>query len=358
MEDTNKIKNGVEIIKESWNEFKPRILHYVLLSSIAAAGSALYLLLLFFPTSPARVFLFKILFILFSVLSALFSSFSWASIITYTKNGDGNIKRAIRESWRKFFKLFLLFLALGIISGLGYLFLIFPGFILGIYLIFAPFILMSEDSGILESVGRSFKTSRGYWFTIFARMLVIAALGVAVYSPLAFFSMGLGGFGKELADTGNSLITFIYGFYNFVVSLVMPPFLAIYAYRLYKEISLKKNADSSTKDGMVAWKKIVLGIIVAACGLFILSIIFLGLIILKNNPPYVAGADNFSGDGSISPADYAADFVKNLPKNLYDLPEEQRKQIEEYAASLRMDPASLLDTLNEAAAKQFLNSSE
>lgn len=101
----------------------------------------------------------------------------------------------IHDIWREFIakglKLLILVLALGLIIVLGLIALIVPGVILIWRLFLAPYILLDQNTGIKESIKRSWHMTSGYAWPIYSIILLTIVLGVTgavpVFGPIMAF---------------------------------------------------------------------------------------------------------------------------------------------------------------------------
>jgi len=77
---------------------------------------------------------------------------------------------------------------LGIMTFVGAIFLIIPGLIVATIFLFAPAVLLDENTGILESFSRAAELSRGARLMLFVFMIVIGLIGLA---GALFFGIGM-----------------------------------------------------------------------------------------------------------------------------------------------------------------------
>jgi hypothetical protein len=86
-------------------------------------------------------------------------------------------------------KFFAVSMLVGIVVSLGFILLIIPGIIFGVWYCFSLFILINEKTGILESMRRSKALVKGRFWAVFGRLIVFmlfALLGNIVFSFLPY----------------------------------------------------------------------------------------------------------------------------------------------------------------------------
>lgn len=89
-------------------------------------------------------------------------------------------------------RFFVVSILIGIVVGFGFILLIIPGIIFGTWFSFSLFILINENTGILESMRKSKALVKGNFWKVFGRLflfMLFTILGDIVFSPLP---MGLG----------------------------------------------------------------------------------------------------------------------------------------------------------------------
>lgn len=131
-----------------------------------------------------------------NVLSLLLSSVSAVIFILISlsvhKKDFSSIKELLTQAIKKAPKFIGMSLVYNLIVGVGFVLLIVPGIMLMIKLMFAPFILVSENTGIKEAFKRSGELTKGYRSALFGRLLTISLLYLVFFIPLFFLLFGLG----------------------------------------------------------------------------------------------------------------------------------------------------------------------
>jgi len=201
----------------------------------------------------------------------------WSNLTCLYVIKDRGEKIGVRESFKRaWFKLFPYFwiIILAILASLGgFILLIIPGIIVGVSLIFVPFILMSEDLRGMDVLLKSRHLVKGRWWPVFGRWLLIVVLASSiiiglrfVIFPLLFFLIGTANFNFFLSQQNLSFILFILFFEVLIlfVSLILSCFVNIYCFLVYEDLKrLKEGAPFDKKEGRK--KYLILIFITLAC---------------------------------------------------------------------------------------------
>ena len=91
----------------------------------------------------------------------------------------------------------------------GTLCLIIPGIVLSIYLVFAPYLAIIDDSGIEQSIRNSFAISENFWWFLSNRLSLIALILFILVLGLLFIVLGIWFFfrDKSISDVGQQIKT-------------------------------------------------------------------------------------------------------------------------------------------------------
>ena len=96
------------------------------------------------------------------------------------------IREALERGWERFIAFSWLYFLSGFIVVGGYLFCVVPGVIFTVWFIFAQFIVADGKGRGMAALLASREYVRGYWFDVFARLIMIWLFSVAVgWVPLA-----------------------------------------------------------------------------------------------------------------------------------------------------------------------------
>lgn len=365
--EVGRVKGGFKLLTESWGVYKDNWKKFVLIVLIGFVGVLVGALIIggFVILTNTMLVGSKaaLLSIIFSALGmcVIFASyiFSWVVLLVQVKNPGDDLKLSMRKALSLFWVMLLLLIINALVVIFGYIFLIVPGIILAMYLTFSPFILVNDGKGLLASFSESFSLVHGFWFTIFARMLVFGVFSFIVYIPQVVANLlnatiyGVGG-GGTVGGTILSLLTTVYGL---VVSFLVTPLFTIFGYKLYLEVLQKKSGNAEAKDGMKVWKKILLALLPAffVAG-FLFAIVMAAFTVSKNIGDVSGLPSSYDSqlDDGLTNIGGTGDVLADYPKKVEELPEEQRKQLELYAKQVNLTPQALLDQLNVEIAKQLI----
>ena len=152
------------------------------------------------------------------------------------KKGEGttDIKKAVSAGLRYLWK----GIGLSIIVGLALfgltLLLIVPGIIFSIYWAFAIFVLVNENTGIIDAMKGSKKLVKGIWWKIFGYILLLSMIMIAAYIITTVF------------------VTLIIGMSDFITTICfsllqafITPFYLTFMQKFY--LSLKKESPAPKK---------------------------------------------------------------------------------------------------------------
>jgi hypothetical protein len=154
---------------------------------------------------------------------------------------------------------YLLVFLFSVITVLGgYVILIIPGLIAGVYISFAMYTYYFEDKHGLDALITSAWYVRGLWWQIFARrialILVLAAVMILFMLVVGGLVLGLG-FGPDVFSFLVSLFA----------SMIMVPFAMTFSYLLYKDVkSVKENHTPDKNFVDEAEKMFIILVVIAA----------------------------------------------------------------------------------------------
>jgi hypothetical protein len=116
---------------------------------------------------------------------------------------------------------------MAIIVGLGYSILIFPGIIAIVLLIFAPFIFVTENVGVIEAISKSISYVAHNWLRVF---LTLAPIPIIIILTLFFFAYG----GTPILLWSQNQLLFVFIISAFIsVSLML---ITLYVYQIYEDL--------------------------------------------------------------------------------------------------------------------------
>lgn len=174
-----------------------------------------------------------VLIIVFVVVSIWLQS-SLAYAVTHAPEGVG-IKNSLREGWSRAGRyLWISFLA-SLATLVGFLLLIIPGIIIGVWFVFPIVVYMVEGDRGTVALRKSREYVRGYWWAVFGRLVVLFIfLGAISIVPAIFI----------LADS--PALNAIELVYRFALQFFTLPFLSVYIFTLYGHLKQAKASLTQT----------------------------------------------------------------------------------------------------------------
>ncbi|MEI6288707.1 MAG: hypothetical protein WCP18_04020, partial [bacterium] len=205
MENKNSVEipGAIDLVKKSWSIFKliwkkMLLLYGVLVIPLAVILVLLivYVIIAFFGVFSVggsidlnHSVLAKILMVgggLFAVLAVL-ATMAISMIISYSQifiisEADKELK--LKEIFWKGKKYFWRFVLMSIISAMiiyfAYIFFIIPGIIASVFVSFALYALLLENLGAWQAIKRSYNLVKGWWWTIFFRIILFIIVSTAI----------------------------------------------------------------------------------------------------------------------------------------------------------------------------------
>ncbi len=193
------MKSFGELFSKSWNEYKPNfktyskiILLFVIIPSIvmfiAGIPFTLHINNLDITKRPNTFEVYKpelILPLFFvGIIAFLVNLFGGACLIYNSVYKKENKTMSFKESLSGGKKYYWKFAGFGIVTFffifLLYLLLIIPGIIFSVFWVFSGYILIKENTGIKESLKKSYSLVRGNWWRTFGYLLLLFLIFIAV----------------------------------------------------------------------------------------------------------------------------------------------------------------------------------
>ena len=166
---------------------------------------------------------FFLLFGVILVVTVVFSAIAQGSSIKLAseriENGHANIGASVRFAVSKLLWIWALSIVVGVILILGFIALIVPGIILAIMFSLAFPVLLIENKGVLDSMGRSRELVSHRWLKTFATFLVLGIV-ILVASVIVSAISGLLGVASPVV---NGLLSAFY-------QPLFPILMAVYYY--------------------------------------------------------------------------------------------------------------------------------
>ncbi|MDO8435395.1 MAG: hypothetical protein Q7S89_01810, partial [bacterium] len=127
-------------------------------------------------------------------------------------------------------------------------FLLVPGIILMVMFYFGWYIYLFEGQRGIAALRASRQLVRGFWWTVFARLLVLFVFTMLLTLPGYIPILGF--------------------FWNIAIQFVIGPVAALFTIHVWEELRALKKRNAEVNDGMSGGKKFGLGVVMALPFLF------------------------------------------------------------------------------------------
>ena len=166
-------------------------------------------------TTNLSGFIFIIfVFVLFAVLINIFLSLAYF-LIAFSNKKESTLREVVSATSKLYWR-YIAFIVVVMIFLTGlFVLLIIPGIIFSVYWVFAPYILVNERAGIIESLRRSYRIVKGKWWMTFGYSLLLFLIYGIVLVAASFVPFG-----------------------NIIGTLVLTPIMVIFFKNFY--LSMKK----------------------------------------------------------------------------------------------------------------------
>ncbi|MFZ5933219.1 MAG: hypothetical protein ACOYT7_04055 [Patescibacteria group bacterium] len=217
------LRKSIDIFftKENFVYFLKLMLIFLAATFLAIAGSFVLSRLAFptfskggenFLSPPLGIVAIFILFLFFLAVWA--GPVIYESVFRVVEKGALDLEETIVSGWKKAWKFFLVSFVLLLLINLGFVLVIIPGIILGVWFSFSQFIAISEGLGAKESLAKSRALVKGYFFPILGRLLVFMLVFMLI-----------------------EIILSLIPFFGSLATVLLGPFFILPSYLLYKELS-------------------------------------------------------------------------------------------------------------------------
>ncbi len=217
------MRNPIQLLKDSSNIFFGN--PFLFIGIVAVPMILSVIATLFEPiqdTAVVSVFDWM-LFGLLMLVTSVVNIFMGAALVLAIDNPNLTISSAYGKAKGFFWRYIGLSILMTVVLTIAYLLLIIPGIILSVWFLFAAFVLILENTPIIDSMRRSREYVKGKWWGVFGRsiagsviifLLMIVVMGIAAILP-----------GGEM--TINITAT--------AISMLVAPIMVGYMYLMYKD---------------------------------------------------------------------------------------------------------------------------
>lgn len=218
------MKNFTTLLKESFEIYKEKIKPILIITLISVTGAVIFGILittgavvsLLAKANPVVLLLSLILGLIF-ILWFVFINLSF--LILAVRPTGTKLREIFQQTWKKFYEYFWIAILGGLSVILSSFFLIIPGIIVAVYLMFSPYILIIEGEKGINALKASWALVKGNWLKVFGRLILLDIIFWGLFFCL------------------NSINTFL----GFVFQALTMPFSVIFIYLIY--LGLKKSKE-------------------------------------------------------------------------------------------------------------------
>ncbi len=228
-----------------------------------------------------------------SILFAIFISIISHVGAIYVIDSEMSVKEVLKKSLPLFWKYLGWAILSGIIVGIGFVLFVVPGVILAVMLCFSMYVLVLEGVSPIGALKRSGELVKGFWWTVFARLVVVGIFAMALsiaYGMINNLGTSLSnnyntqiivnGANKDLAVVGIIIVVIAFVI-SMALGFVTNSITMIYNYLLYKQLNELKNSDALARDNMSSGKKVGLGFLIAF-GIIVFILMIVGFILFAS----------------------------------------------------------------------------
>lgn len=204
-----------DLLSGAWTEYKANFKTFFMIIFLLSIIPAI---ILFFVQPDLTIVkqdplvIFSLPYIIVMIISIILSLIMGVSLIYFVinnKKGEMSYGGAIKGGLSYFWKYLGLVIVMMVFLGLLFLLLIVPGIIFMVFWIFAFYVLIAEDKGIMGSLSRSKEIVKGRWWRVFGYsilfFLVLAVISLVVLIPTWIIGGGL--LSTIIAQIGTIIIT-------------------------------------------------------------------------------------------------------------------------------------------------------
>lgn len=242
MNEQNRLKSVSDLLKGAFEQYKKHFNSLVPIMLVAGVGLYLQSIFLFLGTPSLQVGssmkvagTYGILFLVSTVIYIVGMIWGTTALLNKVHKLDQPMTLGQAYSAAKPFiwPMIITGILVGIFTIIGFILLVIPGIIVGVWLSFSMYIVIAEGKSGMDAVKASKEYVTGYWWAVFGR-LILVGLVVGIIAAV------IGGICQAIL--GVQLGTLVQN----VVSLVLTPLALLYQYSLYLDVKRAKSGMGST----------------------------------------------------------------------------------------------------------------
>ena len=234
-----------DLLKKSWQTYKDKFGTLIGITAIQAAGNFFIPLIGILIATVTSVSisslqaglqsgsslgwgLWSLIFILFLLPMFLFNI--WASIalifVVSDREEDIGVGTSFSRAWSQLTSMIWVDVLRGLAVFVGFILLVIPGIIFGIWFAFSRYVLVAENKKGTNALKTSKKLVEGHWWDVLGRFAFLALVGLVVGAILG--SVPIIG---QLAT-----------------ALLVPPFSVTFSIMLYEDLKREQSSEPQAKE--------------------------------------------------------------------------------------------------------------
>lgn len=176
------ISNPINLIMPSWNAVWLNITSWLGVLGIGAATFAVGLLLMKVVSNPAASL--AVVIALYVAVAIKVAPMLFALEIAGVKGHKMSLAQAYSHTNKRGGEMILLLLLTGIVTIVGVFLLVIPGVIFATWFSMAPYVMIEEKLGIMDSIKRSKELAEGRFFEMAGAVFLPSAITILMLIPV------------------------------------------------------------------------------------------------------------------------------------------------------------------------------
>lgn len=247
MNEKARLTSVSELIKTAWGQYSKHFKVLVPITLVAGIGLYLQTIVMYFSApkvvnvsqygvEASSLATYGILSLIATVIYAVGMIWGFTALVNQVNKLDQpmTLKDAFMKAKPFIWSMFITGLLVAIFTIIGFILIIIPGIIVGVWLSFATYIVIAENKSGMEAIKASKAYVEGYWWPVFGRAIVVGII-VALIAGI------IGGIANMII--GQTLGMLLQN----VISLALIPFAVLCQYAIYQDLKkIKSGAGSFT----------------------------------------------------------------------------------------------------------------
>lgn len=183
------------------------------------------------------------------LLSIIFYGALIARVHAVANGDDLSLGGALAVGARRFFPLLACFILYSLALVAGTLALVIPGIILGLSLVFAPYLVITDRLGPVAAIKRSHNLVWGNWWRTAGILTVVIFIIFAAYFLMGLLAALQAVFGTDGAAAGLSFFAYIFAA---LMTAIISPMIYAFSMSILNDLKLRKEgADLEARMGEI-----------------------------------------------------------------------------------------------------------